>query len=80
MPKDNKRPRYTAYGEGWERIWGSGYQPVTKCFVCGTEREGNLERCPQCSSTWLEKKFANGVYAVDAVTGSVDITGALTRK
>lgn len=60
------RPSTDAYRAGWEHAFGSKYQPHTECFVCGSVRDGNLEKCPACGSDWLTKEFPNGVYVPDA--------------
>lgn len=60
------RPASDAYRANWDRIWGSGYHPTTRCQVCKRVSEGNLDKCPVCRSVWVEKHFDGGVYVPDS--------------
>lgn len=66
MSEIRTRPASDEYRSGWDRIFAAKYQPRTICFNCGTEHDGNLEKCSDCGSTWLEKKYQDGIYALDA--------------
>jgi hypothetical protein len=56
------RPSTREYREGWDRVFGTLYHPMTICQVCKSESDGNLDKCPVCRSVWVSKRFPNGVY------------------